>query len=131
MSIFNYNKYINEKLILENLREMRFVLSKNFINILSKMEHEISDKLIELHNDLDSKTRQTFIDIHKDKDNVIQKNEILYTEIKNIQNKQITKYAEIKVKDHEIQYKMVGALKDSIYATNNMTIAFNKLMTKL
>jgi hypothetical protein len=71
VSVFNYNKYINEKLILENLRDMRFVLSKKFINALSKVDHVISDELLKLHNDLDSETRQTFIDIHKDKDDVI------------------------------------------------------------
>lgn len=71
MGVFNYNKYINEKLILENLRDMRFILSKKFIRTLSRIDHEISNKLISLHNDTDSDTRQTFVDVHKDKDDVI------------------------------------------------------------
>ena len=71
MSVFNYNKYINEQLILENLRDMRFILSKKFIRSLSRIDHEIADKLLELHNNIESNTRQTFIDIHKDKDDVV------------------------------------------------------------
>lgn len=67
----------------------------------------------------------------KDKEEISQKNEILYTELKVIQSDQVEKYVEMKIKDHEIQYKMVEALKDGTNATNNMTIAFNKLMTKL
>jgi len=69
--------------------------------------------------------------ILKDKDDIFQKNEILYTEIKNMQNEQIVKYAEMKVKDNEIQKEMVLALKNNTDAFNNHTLIFNKLINKL
>lgn len=68
MSILSYNKFINEKLLSEGLREMKFVLSKRLIEVLKKIEHKISDELLSLHNDLDSKTKQTFVDISKTSD---------------------------------------------------------------
>lgn len=68
MSILSYQKFLNEQSLNESLREMKFVLSKRFIEILNKINHTISDELLKLHSDLDSSKRQTFVDICDDKE---------------------------------------------------------------
>lgn len=71
MSILNYTNFINEKFLYENLREMKFVLSKRLIDILNMIDHPISNELLKLHNDLDFNFKHTFIDIHEEKDDFI------------------------------------------------------------
>ena len=67
----------------------------------------------------------------KEKNTNSDKVEVLYDEIKSMQQERILNFAEMKVKDHEIQFKMVEALKENTTAFKNHTLAFNKLMTKL
>ena len=71
MSISNYKSFVDDYLLLEGLREMKFVLSKRFRDSLKKIDHVISDELMKLHNDLDSKQKQTFVDVCEDKDDKI------------------------------------------------------------
>jgi len=67
----------------------------------------------------------------KDKESLTQKNEILYNEIQDMRKEQIDRYAELKIKDNEIQKEMVLALKNNTNAFNNHTVVFNKLIEKL
>jgi len=71
MSIFTYQKFLNEQLLLESLREMNFVLSPRFIESLSKINHVISDEFMKLHHDLDSSQKQTYVDICPEKDDTL------------------------------------------------------------
>ena len=71
MSLLSYNNFINEKFLFENLREMKFVLSKRMIDLLNSIDHPISHELLKLHSDLDFDAKQTFIDVHKKKDDVV------------------------------------------------------------
>lgn len=66
--ISNYKSFLDDHLILESLREMKFVLSRRLREQLAKINHVISDELLKLHNDLDSLEKQTFVDICEDKD---------------------------------------------------------------
>ena len=66
--ITNYNEYIVEQLILEAMRELKFVLSPRLIEVLGKINHEISDELLKCHNDLDFNYKQTFIDVDDTQD---------------------------------------------------------------
>lgn len=67
----NYKQFILEQLLMESIREMKFVLSDRFIEVLKKINSEISDELLRAHTDLDFKTKQTFIDINPDSDQSI------------------------------------------------------------
>ena len=59
----DYNQFNLEQLLMEAIKEMKFVLSQRFRDVLSEINSEISDELLKSHTDLDFKTRQTFIDI--------------------------------------------------------------------
>jgi len=69
--ITSYNDYIVEKMLVESIREMKFVLSDRLIDILKSIYSDISDKLLKSHNDLDFKTKHTFIDIKDGTDDSI------------------------------------------------------------
>ncbi|MFW6243492.1 MAG: hypothetical protein ACOC2W_04965, partial [bacterium] len=90
MSLLNYSNFLNDKYLYENLREMKFVLSKKMIDLLNSIEHPISHELLKLHTDLKFDAKQTFIDIHDKKDDVvtfIQANKA--AEILNLKDKEI------------------------------------------
>jgi len=78
-----------------------------------------------------SQERQKTERLVKDKEELTQKNEIVYSELQEMRNDQLAKYAEMKVKDNEIQKEMVLALKNNTNAFNNHTVVFNKLIEKL
>ena len=69
--ILNYNNFVNEKKLFENIREMKFVLSKRLIDLLNKIDHPVSHELLKIHSDLDFKTKKTFVDIHPTKDDYV------------------------------------------------------------
>lgn len=67
----DYKHFNKERLLMESIREMKFVLSPRLIEIISKINSEISDELIKSHNTIEFKTKQTFIDIAENMDDSI------------------------------------------------------------
>ena len=69
--ITSYNNYIIEKMLVESVREMKFILSKRLIDILKHINSDITDELLKCHNDLDFKTKHTFIDVNNNSNDSI------------------------------------------------------------
>lgn len=67
----NYNQFNLEQLLMESVKEMKFVISKRLRDILANINSEIAEELLKSHRDLNFKTKQTFIDIAEGKDDSI------------------------------------------------------------
>lgn len=67
----NYNEFNLEQILMESIREMKFIVSKRLRDILVNINSEISDEILNSHQDLNFKTKQTFIDIAEGKDDSI------------------------------------------------------------
>lgn len=67
--ITNYNEYVTENILLEALREFKFVLSSRLRIVLQQINSEISDALLQDHNDNEKVSNRTFVDIDETDDN--------------------------------------------------------------
>lgn len=67
----NYDQFNLEQILMESVKEMKFVLSKRLRNILANINSEIAEELLKSHRELNFKTRQTFIDIAEGMDDSV------------------------------------------------------------